>query len=307
MNEDASDLEVRLHQWLDKEGYPLEFQTASAFKTAGFGVVQGWYVDGEAGTRKREVDLLATARVPGNLLGVDVVVECKWSDDKPWVVFSNENAKVPTLPIDLAMGNGVARACLSAAANLGTLSKLDVFAASKRSVFGGRQAFAKGNDLFYDAIMSTVAKARAVGDQFRPAEHENLKSILTRAIVVLPVIVVKGKLFETTYDVDSGKMTTQETRVSRVEWQGSNDWPSCAFVDIVAAAHLADYARQRFSDVQGILACLVKMTALFSVCLESRSLSPLAEIGVEERRIPSFLSAAVVELQRQIIVQPETV
>jgi len=104
MSNEEKSIEVRLQEWLEKEGYPLEFRAAAAFRRAGFNVVRGWYVDGEPGGKRREIDLLAMDRAPGCQIGVDVVVECKWSGDKPWVVFSREDPLPPALRTDLAIG-----------------------------------------------------------------------------------------------------------------------------------------------------------------------------------------------------------
>ena len=298
MSNEEKSIEVRLQEWLEKEGYPLEFCAAAAFRRAGFNVVRGWYVDGEPGGKRREIDLLAMDRAPGCQMGVDVVVECKWSGDKPWVVFSCEDPLPPALRTDLAIGTDMACSCLVAAATMGEITKLDVFSPLKRTVFGGRQAFTKGNDLFYEAITSTVSKTCAIADQFKQVEPEDLKSLLTNAMVVLPVIVIDARLFEVSCDSKTAEITSCEVSEARVAWQGSKEWPSCAFVDIVVAAHLDQYARQRFSDVREIIHCLTDMTSMFSLCLDRCSVKPLLEMGVEAERIPSFLKAAIAERQR---------
>ena len=299
MNNEEKSIEVRVHEWLAKEGYPLEFRAATAFKHAGFDVVRGWYVDGEPGGKRREIDLVATDRGPGRLIGVDIVVECKWSGDKPWVVFSRDDTFPPAFPIDLAIGTDVGRACLMAAATMGELGKLDVFSQVRGAVFGGRQAFTKGNDLFYEAITSTVSKTCAIVDQFRQAEQGDLKSILTSAMVVLPVIAIGARIFEVSCDSKTGEIATREVSEARVAWQGSKEWPSCAFVDIVVAPHLEEYAKQRFSDVREIIRCMTEMTGMFTLCLDQSSIKPLLEMGVEADRIPSFLKAAIMEKVRQ--------
>jgi len=87
-------------------------------------------------------------------------------------------------------------------------------------------------------------------------------------MVVLPVIVIDARLFEVSCDSKTAEITSCEVSEARVAWQGSKEWPFCALVDIVVAAHLDRYARQRFSDVREIIHCLTDMTSMFSLCLE---------------------------------------
>src|SRR5262249_24084840 len=95
MTADASmppdDLKSKVAAWLDKEGYPLEFRTANSFRRAGFRVRQSEYVRAEDGDKVREIDVAAskTWRLDKPMLRVYHVVECKWTKDKPWVVFSS--------------------------------------------------------------------------------------------------------------------------------------------------------------------------------------------------------------------------
>src|ERR1700687_1334235 len=81
------DLPAKVRAWLDEEGYPLEFATAATFRRHGFAVRQGMYIreKGDA----REIDVAASRNAKRNgLRRVYHVVECKWSKDKPWVVFT---------------------------------------------------------------------------------------------------------------------------------------------------------------------------------------------------------------------------
>lgn len=81
--------------WLDKQGFPLEMRTASAFRAAGFDVRQSsYYVDPETG-KGREIDVLAYHPDPV-MLGVTkimFVIECKTSD-KPWLLLQSADTLV---------------------------------------------------------------------------------------------------------------------------------------------------------------------------------------------------------------------
>ena len=84
-------LDEKVKRWVEKEGYPLEFSTAHKFKKRRFSVEQSYFAKDENG-KAREVDVLATANVPigRSFLRIKHVVECKWSKDKPWVLFKDE-------------------------------------------------------------------------------------------------------------------------------------------------------------------------------------------------------------------------
>ena len=84
-------LDEKVKRWVEKEGDPLEFSTAHKFKKRRFSVEQSYFAKDENG-KAREVDVLATANVPigRSFLRIKHVVECKWSKDKPWVLFKDE-------------------------------------------------------------------------------------------------------------------------------------------------------------------------------------------------------------------------
>jgi len=160
----------------------------------------GWYVDGEPGGKRREIDLLAMDRAPGCQMGVDVVVECKWSGDKPWVVFSREDPLPPALRTDLAIGTDMACSCFGGGSNHGRDHQARCVFPTEENGVRRPPGFTKGNDLFYEAITSTVSKTCAIADQFKQVEPEDLKSLLTNAMVVLPVIVIDARLLKVSCD-----------------------------------------------------------------------------------------------------------
>ena len=72
--------EVR--EWLERSGFPLEMQSAAAFRQAGFEVRQSsHYIDPENG-KDRELDVLATDPDYIGVVQIHFVIECK-SGKKP--------------------------------------------------------------------------------------------------------------------------------------------------------------------------------------------------------------------------------
>ena len=86
-----SELPEKVKAWLSGEGYPLEFATANTFERADFETRQGMYLSMPKTNAFREIDVVASRVVQNDQVScrVSIVVECKWSRDKPWVVFTS--------------------------------------------------------------------------------------------------------------------------------------------------------------------------------------------------------------------------
>ncbi len=154
---------IGVRAWLTNEGYPLEFRTARQFLMCGFTVRQGSYVNAPSDECPREVDVLAYKTDKSDEVRIYNVVECKWSADKPWVIFTSEthqmaNSACINQTISTLFGGSI----VWALAGDKELAGLDLFASPDRAGFGGRQAFSKGNDLFYTAAQSVVSKAHSL-------------------------------------------------------------------------------------------------------------------------------------------------
>src|SRR5271166_1922951 len=92
MDNPEKSLQARVRDWLLGEGYPLEFRAAREFRKRGFSVRQGVYAKSE-NESPREVDVIAYGTVPERIR-VDHVIECKWPQDKPWVVLTAEGQQM---------------------------------------------------------------------------------------------------------------------------------------------------------------------------------------------------------------------
>jgi hypothetical protein len=131
-NQQHDDLQHRLAKWLSEEGYPLEFRTAHEFGQAGFEVRQGGYIRSRDGSPPREIDVQAfkSLRSEGMHLRVYHIVECKWSGQKPWVVFTAERGIMPTACVAQTFGSLLGNAILWTEAGCELLHSLDLFSGS---------------------------------------------------------------------------------------------------------------------------------------------------------------------------------
>jgi hypothetical protein len=196
--------------WLETEGYPLEFRTASAFSRCGFNTWQGYYVREPASADARKIDVMAdmTLRLgKGSFFRVSQVVECKWSKDKPWVIFTNQGSSMTeSACIAQSIGSVLGEAVMFLAASETNLYS-QTFAPIKRGGFSGRRAFEnQGNhdkqDRFYNAIQGLVWKAVAEAKSWNDP-NPGSRGAPNSGVVVFPVMVVDGDLFEAYYDQEA--------------------------------------------------------------------------------------------------------
>src|SRR5690349_8577664 len=89
---EETDLKSKVEKWINSEGLSLEYFTSLTFKKRGFRTFQSDFVD-DNGT-PREIDVLAYKDywVGSSLFRLSCILECKWSKDKPWVVFTGEDS-----------------------------------------------------------------------------------------------------------------------------------------------------------------------------------------------------------------------
>lgn len=278
MNETEA-LSKKVGEWLKSEGYPTEFQVANIFAKSGFHVRQSQFVRDVEENIPREIDVVADINAESaqhSLLRISHVVECKWSQDKPWVALCGRHGTrmAPSACITQSFASSLANAILWADAGNPELEALSLFATPEVPGFGGRQAFSKGHDVFYGAMSSIVSAAHSKIAQYK--EEKSATFLLPRiAVVAFPLIVVDGKLFKAAYDADEGEVTIAETKSVRFHWRGSAAWPHHASVDIVTLEHANEFVEQRRKDVEILIRAMRAKHEELIECYKSRSMTPL--------------------------------
>jgi hypothetical protein len=93
MHEDhTSELNAKIKSWLEKQGYPLEMHLHNKFHADGnFKIRHGWYYQDVETSTSREIDIVCTHTDKYQYCEINFVIECKGTD-KPWILFSSENA-----------------------------------------------------------------------------------------------------------------------------------------------------------------------------------------------------------------------
>ena len=91
------DLKSKITEWLESQGYPLEMLVASKLREHHFRVFQSdYYNDANNADVLREIDIYAYKQVDikGILFRLALVIECKLSSKKPWIMFSSREAHI---------------------------------------------------------------------------------------------------------------------------------------------------------------------------------------------------------------------
>lgn len=213
-------IEKKLKDWLSKQGYPLEMVVAESFRRAGFDVSQSdYYHDPESNTL-REIDIIAKKSI---LVGEDIftdvsyVIECKSTNEKPWILFTSENMRPydPIIEPNYYMGTNIAEDILL---NLGIDEKLNkltpCYHEQKRHGYGLIQSFSNGPDMAFKAIMSVANSAISI------IQKNNKPKFGKQCKLIFPLIVIKGRLFES-YIQNSSDTAINEITFGHLMWKGS--------------------------------------------------------------------------------------
>jgi len=240
--EEADELSRKVEEWVLKAGVSLEYFSATAFEQAGFCVFQGYHVEGKDG--RREIDVMAhcTYDLGEYRLRLISVVECKWSKDNPWAVFTSPMLKMTDAAvISQTIGNELGSALLWYMAGDSCLGQMELFNGAKVSAFSGRKVFEGGNkDEFYGSLQGVVAKAVAEMSSYNILDANTSKWIC----IAFPVIVVDAPIFEITYDANLDQVKALEVNHTTIRWRGSQDWKFITSVDIVAKKYVPEFVKR---------------------------------------------------------------
>lgn len=77
--------------WVKGQGYPLEMRVAQTFEQVGFEVSQSQRYLDPSTDELREIDVVASlnCQYDAITIAITLFIECKYSEDKPWVVFTS--------------------------------------------------------------------------------------------------------------------------------------------------------------------------------------------------------------------------
>ncbi len=224
-------------KWLEGSGFPLEMQTAAAFRKEGFEVrPSSQYIDAETG-KGREIDVLTSLRDPDFLGIIEIyfAIECK-SSPKPWVLLTSEDAASGYNRI-FAFG------VLSKKAKHAFVSRIHEFVETlpwfrKEGAIGYsfRQAFSKESDPAYSAALSA---AKACEHLARPTDRRHVAPLM----LAFPVIVVDAPLIQCSLRED-GHLDLQEVDLGEFLFFAHLPHLFGTCIRVVRASRLASFAME---------------------------------------------------------------
>jgi hypothetical protein len=278
----AEPLAERVLDWLEKQGYPLEFRTARAFQDAGFGVRQGTHYRPEEGP-PREIDVIGDviAERGESFLRIAYYVECKYTKGRPWVVLSSRSASMaPSACIAQSQGNDLVRSLLWCLAGDRELHQLSLFSTPRVAGFGGQQAFNdKGKDQFYAAMQGAIDATQGRLRASEPRSDETIEESLGYGHLGLPLIVLDGDLFEASWDESQARMRVEARNHVRLHWQGASKWQMRATVDVVTSQGLPEFLDTARDDVNFLVPKLFAGIEEIRECLRVGSMDPLTVLS----------------------------
>ena len=89
-----NDIKAKVKEWLSKQGYPLEMKVAEIFQEVDFYVNLSSYYKDPSESTYREIDVVAmnsVCDIDNISFDVRFIVECKYSQDKPWILFQSNS------------------------------------------------------------------------------------------------------------------------------------------------------------------------------------------------------------------------
>ncbi len=129
MSENFSTMELKIHEWLALQGYPLEMYISKSFTRAGFRVIpSNYFHDTESGD-SRELDVWATIQesVGEVLFRISFAIECKSTPGKPWVLFTSRHRMADPARIAQRGCSRIARKLQDVMAHNKDIQELSIF------------------------------------------------------------------------------------------------------------------------------------------------------------------------------------
>ena len=224
------DLQENLISWFNKNGFPLEIETARAFFGQRFGVEHSAVYPDPETQKSREIDVLAYRRDETGVFGALFPVECK-AADKPWVVLTNPEQYFQYGGLWIAAMSPKAREAMA----YHVTEYLNFYEQAFGPTTGGfslKQAFCGEADHAYTACMSALKAAYAL-----VADDD------TNITLAFPTLVVNTPIYEYSEDAD-GQQIFKEVTSSSFSFSAHMNGYSRAIIRIVSNRALPDHTEK---------------------------------------------------------------
>jgi len=235
---------TKVHEWLEKTGFPLEMAAAASFRHAGFFVRQSSTYPDPQTEKGREIDVLAS---DSDFLGdfeTSFVIECKASK-KPWVVLKSSDALAAYNRL-FAFGvmTQPAREAIVKAWERGSPIK-QYIQREDSGGYGLRQAFSEDADPAYSAAINVLKACHGLTIARRMPGVPEAKH------VAFPVIVVDALLFECSL-LDDGNLGLEEVPQSEFLFTAHVPMALGCCIRVVTKPHLDAFCEYAKSVAQAL-------------------------------------------------------
>lgn len=238
----------KLEDWVNKYGYPLEFETANIFRGNRFQTRQGIYVTDTKTNSPKEIDVLASIHrhrkgIPGSIR-IEFLVECKTNKDKPWIVFSDKKSKIDYKDfINNLITNSTMELIMQGVKDMDEIRGLSMFTPSETSGFNGVTSLIDKNDKdrFYSTFQSIISNCNS-----RRILSEYTENPLRLAKLFIPIVVVES-IFNATYSEDEKKLKLEKTEHIKIHWRGAEN-SKLTTVDLVSINYLNEFTSELYKQ-----------------------------------------------------------
>lgn len=212
----TTELQSKLMVWLQQSGHALEMRVAQEFRRAGLLAIPAEYYEDRQTGQLREIDVLAWRKgeISSKSFSVAVVIECKRSPDKPWVLLSRHH------------GFSVQALVQQQIASLWGTTVLEKLAS--KSIVENLVLFRPDEPLGYSLLAGLTEKRNAVDPAYGALRGvgtacESILGRLSRdvpraAILALPLIVLEGVLYRAWLE-EGGEMELEECEHALLAWR----------------------------------------------------------------------------------------
>lgn len=255
----TDDLSQKVREWIERSGYSLEMEVAKICHRVGFSPLQSeFYEDAESG-KTRETDIVAhLVRKAGKKQAtLTVVLECKVSPEKPWVLFSAPNKLPGEFSVRQRAASRVGEQVLNKLAGDESIQNLELFrlpdvlgyslvAASLDSKDKNGQ-----KDRAYEAVWSVTKATTGMVTKVQ-------KFVPSIALVALPMIVLRGRLFEARLDSD-GAIALEEISKGVLGWRNPVLAEFASFIMVATEKGAEESLAKLHEDGQEFLARAIQL------------------------------------------------
>ncbi|MEO8621923.1 MAG: hypothetical protein ABI625_12710 [bacterium] len=245
---ETESFQQKIAKWLERSGYPLEMDVAALVTKHGFSTYQSeYYLDLES-RDTREIDVVGVLEAQDDVLKLrlTLAIECKTTKDKPWVVFTGATDGPGPYDVRDRAASTLGAAFLGRIASRLEIQQLPVFRLPRRVGYAVVRALSNGEDVPYAAMIGAAKAARSIAWEASGQRTRNRV-----AEVVLPVVVINGRLFECYLDATGERMLAEVPRAT-VYWRNPIAGSVHTVVSVITVGELEPYldeVKQSFNSL----------------------------------------------------------